>query len=137
MRKIASMLAIIAITSTGACIAFGDKEANPEKTKVLVPQQVVADGYAYLSNFPAKDVLPLMEALKEESDPQLKAKKEKISISKEYAETILKLLMQDGRVKLVIALQEALQPPPPPPAPAATPAQATPAAEPKKEEKKK
>lgn len=131
MRKFASMLAIIAITSTGACIAFGDKEQNPEKPKVQVSQQVVTDGYAYLSNFPAKDVLSIMDALKEESEPQLKAKKEKISISKEYAETILKLLLKDGRVKLTIALQEALQPPPPPPT------QATPALEPKKEEKKK
>lgn len=135
MRRITSVFAAIAITS-GACIAFGDKEKNLEKPKVQIPAQVANDGYAYLSNFPAKDVMPLMKAIEEEVKPQLDAKKEMISVSKEYAETILKLLMQDGRVKLTIALQGALQPPPaapvpPPPTPEAK------KEEPKKEEKKK
>ena len=107
MKRILTMLAISVFSLTSACVATADKEQPKEET-VMVPVKVVQGMYAYLSNFPAKEVLPIMRSIESQVSPYLDKKEANALIKKSEVEAVNALLMKDKTVQMTIAIQKLL-----------------------------
>lgn len=135
MKKVVTMFAVALLTTT-SCMAEGPKKEEKKVEKVEITTVAARYSYKYVENLPAKTANPILNAISDQVDHQLKEdpKRKTVFVTKELASRILVVVRKDSTVELAIALGEALKPPPQKPTQEPSP---TPAPTKKKEEKKK